>query len=117
MTKRELIEEIGLLNPTAKPEFLARFDEGDLQEYLEHLRWVGTPGSFGSGRWEKRPTAPAQERGSKPPPEAVEDPPARRTEESTAAVAVAEAEEDPQAASPFADSSDSSNEESPAWLY
>ncbi len=40
MTKRELIEEITVLNPTAQPKFLAKFGDGDLAEYLEHLQWV-----------------------------------------------------------------------------
>jgi hypothetical protein len=37
MTKRELIDEIVTRNPTAKPAFLARFEEADLDEYLDHL--------------------------------------------------------------------------------
>ena len=47
MTKRELIDEITHLNPTATPAFLAPFEDGDLAEYLEHLRWVVPP----SGPW------------------------------------------------------------------
>lgn len=38
MTKRELIDEIMNFNRTAEPEFLARFDDADLDEYLQHLR-------------------------------------------------------------------------------
>ena len=37
MTKRQLIEDIRLHNPTAQPQFLAQFEESDLQQYLEHL--------------------------------------------------------------------------------
>ncbi len=43
MTKRELIEEITGRNPTAKPAFLAEFDDGDLAEYLQHLQWLDQP--------------------------------------------------------------------------
>lgn len=37
MTKRELIDAIVDLNPTAMPEFLARFSDLALREYYEHL--------------------------------------------------------------------------------
>jgi len=37
MSKRELIDCICEINRTAKPEFLARFREEDLNAYLEHL--------------------------------------------------------------------------------
>jgi hypothetical protein len=37
MTKRQLIEDIRQHNPTAQPQFLAQFEEVDLQEYLSHL--------------------------------------------------------------------------------
>ena len=37
MDKNELIERIGEINKTAKPEFLAKFSEADLASYLEHL--------------------------------------------------------------------------------
>jgi hypothetical protein len=43
MSKRELIDEILRLNPTAKPDFLSHFKEKDLQEYLDHLNWLNTP--------------------------------------------------------------------------
>jgi hypothetical protein len=43
MSKRELIDEILRLNPTAKPDFLAHFKEKDLQEYLVHLNWLNSP--------------------------------------------------------------------------
>ncbi len=38
MTKRQMIDEIMDLNPTAEPEFLAQFDGPDLREYLGKLR-------------------------------------------------------------------------------
>ncbi len=38
MSKRQLIDDIRQLNPTAEPQFLAQFDEAELQQYLEHLR-------------------------------------------------------------------------------
>ena len=38
MSKRELIDCICEINKTAKPEFLARFSEEDLNAYLDHLR-------------------------------------------------------------------------------
>ena len=37
MSKRELIDCICEINRTAKAEFLARFSEGELKQYLEHL--------------------------------------------------------------------------------
>ena len=37
MTKRELIDEIMVLNHSAAPSFLAEFDDGDLSEYLANL--------------------------------------------------------------------------------
>ena len=40
MTKRELIDQITHLNPTATPDFLAAFDDEQLFEYLLHLKWV-----------------------------------------------------------------------------
>jgi hypothetical protein len=37
MSKRELIDCICEINKSAKAEFLARFSEEELKEYLEHL--------------------------------------------------------------------------------
>lgn len=37
MSKRELIDQIRLFNPTAASSFLAEFGEADLQQYLGHL--------------------------------------------------------------------------------
>ncbi len=40
MNKREIIDEIMRINHSAKPEFLARFKENHLGEYLRHLNAV-----------------------------------------------------------------------------
>lgn len=40
MSKRELIDQIHRLNPTAQSEFLASFDDQDLRAYLQQLREV-----------------------------------------------------------------------------
>jgi len=37
MNKRQLIDDIRRYNTTARPGFLARFNESALREYLEHL--------------------------------------------------------------------------------
>ncbi len=37
MCKRQLIEEIRVLNATAPVRFLTQFDEVALQQYLDHL--------------------------------------------------------------------------------
>ena len=38
MSKRQLIDEIRTLNPTAQPEFLAQFDDAALKQYLDSLQ-------------------------------------------------------------------------------
>ena len=43
MCKREVIDAIMRLNPTAKPAFLAEFCLDDLEDYLRHLRAALTP--------------------------------------------------------------------------
>ena len=43
MTKRQLIDEIVGINRTAEPRFLARFDDEELGQYLDHLRRAQTP--------------------------------------------------------------------------
>ena len=40
MTKRQLIDGIRAFNTSVNPRFLAQFDEGALQSYLERLRSV-----------------------------------------------------------------------------
>ena len=37
MSKRQLIDDIRRYNTTVQPQFLARFDEAALKQYLEHL--------------------------------------------------------------------------------
>ncbi len=37
MDKKELIERICQINKSAKPEFLAKFSERELNAYLQHL--------------------------------------------------------------------------------
>jgi len=43
MTKRQLIDDILLLNRSAKPEFLAQFDADELDAYLRHLQLARSP--------------------------------------------------------------------------
>ena len=38
MNKRQLIDEIRQLNTSVRPQFLAQFDEGALQQYLGSLQ-------------------------------------------------------------------------------
>jgi len=66
MTKRELIDQILAANCTAAPEFLAKFDDSDLQEYLDHLYRARQPRLSGADprRYEKyfrcyQPSSPA----------------------------------------------------------
>lgn len=52
MTKRQLIDRILTLNRSARPAFLAQFDEDDLSEYLAHLMAVRAPRHAGeAARW------------------------------------------------------------------
>ena len=54
MTKRELIDEIVMLNQTAEPGFLSRFDDEDLSEYLRHLKIARQPRlTSRTGRYDK----------------------------------------------------------------
>jgi hypothetical protein len=54
MTKRQLIDEIVVLNQTAKPAFLAKFNDGALSDYLHHLLQSRRPRLFGdSHRYDK----------------------------------------------------------------
>ena len=48
MSKKDLVESIRKLNPSAPEEFLARFSETDLIAYLHQLQEVNRPvlGSF-----------------------------------------------------------------------
>lgn len=118
MTKRQLIEEITDLNPTAKPSFLAEFGDRDLAEYLRHLRWVCPPRrSLHEGRrWSLR----ARRASDSPPREvpASTDPPAAQVAAQAAGLdepARAASGQYEKTASPFAE--DSSREDLPAWLF
>ena len=54
MTKRQLIDEITMRNPTAKRDFLVGFKEADLGAYLDHLIVARRPRlSGGSDRYAK----------------------------------------------------------------
>jgi len=54
MTKREMIDEILSINLSAEPQFLARFADGQLFDYLTHLRVLSTPRLIGNAeRYEK----------------------------------------------------------------
>jgi len=55
MTKREMIDEILAINLSAQPQFLARFDDEDLEHYLTHLRVLSTPrlADGPAGRYDK----------------------------------------------------------------
>ncbi len=50
MTKRQLIDQITHINHSAKPDFLARFDDVDLDDYLQHLKVMQTPRLSGDSR-------------------------------------------------------------------
>ena len=65
MTKRQLIDEITHLNPTAGAAFLADFEDSDLAEYLEHLQWVASPPA--------QPATPAEPVTAEPVTAAVAD--------------------------------------------
>ena len=43
MTKRQIIDEIIVMNQTAEPAFLAKFDDAELNDYLRHLRLARRP--------------------------------------------------------------------------
>jgi len=94
MTKRQLIDEITHLNPTAGAAFLADFEDSDLAEYLEHLQWVASPPA--------RSATPAE-------PAHDAEAPAAQAEPVTAAVA------DVREPSSFAQNSP--QEELQTWLF
>lgn len=54
MTKRQLIDEILSLNHSAHASFLAKFADGELSEYLDHLQAAGrSPLQGEPGRYER----------------------------------------------------------------
>jgi len=64
MTKRQLIDEILVVNPSAEPAFLADFQDGELEEYLQRLLLLGAPRITGDVHkydryFENRPAANA----------------------------------------------------------
>jgi len=104
MTKRQLIDEIITINPTAQPGFLAGFQDAALGEYLTHLQVVKAPLLTGdaaryrkyfakspqrapsAGNGERRQVAPPPA----PPMSSVDDEPAQScTLESKDSVAAA----------------------------
>ncbi len=105
MTKRQLIEEITHLNPTARPAFLAGFGDDDLAEYLQHLRWVSRP---------QQPPDQERFRGPRSQPAAG----VALAEQAVAEIAgppEAAADEQDKASLPFAQTD--SMEDSQAWLF
>ena len=50
MTKRQLIDQITHINRSANPDFLARFDDVDLDDYLQHLKVIQIPRLSGDSR-------------------------------------------------------------------
>ena len=65
MTREQLMDRIAGLNPSASPEFLARFGLESLGNYFEHLlsaqeprgrmaRWVRRPETAAISRWEPK---------------------------------------------------------------
>jgi hypothetical protein len=61
MTKRELIDQIITMNPSARPEFLAHFTERDLDAYLENLQRIRQPRPCADERCEPGWSEPAGE--------------------------------------------------------
>jgi len=96
MTKRQLIDEIVILNQTAEPGFLARFDDGQLDEYLRHLRRARTPRLSGDPHRYDR-----YFRSCPPVPAARPARPADAAQTAVAVVETAESEAEP-AEEPFA---------------
>jgi len=81
MTKRQLIDEIVSINPTAEPGFLARFEDGQLDEYLGHLRVLRTPRLRGDPhRYDKYFSASEPHTEAEGPPEQDDEPVAEETD-------------------------------------
>jgi hypothetical protein len=51
LTKDQLVERIIALNPSARTDWLLRFDAPALARYLEHLNFAQTP--RGTAAWER----------------------------------------------------------------
>ena len=87
MTKRQLIDEILTMNRSARPSFLAEFEDHDLSEYLDHLLAVCGPKPQGDPWWperhlKNRPATPPADAAKTPPPSASA-PPSRTTPKTT----------------------------------
>ena len=72
MTKRQLIDEILTMNRSARPSFLAEFEDHDLSEYLDHLLAVCGPKPQGDPWWPERHL---KNRPATPPADAAKTPP------------------------------------------
>ncbi|WP_428387575.1 hypothetical protein [Mucisphaera sp.] len=57
MSKHQLIDSIRRVNRTASPEFLTRFDESTLNDYLRRLSLSSRRGR--SSTWTRTTTVPA----------------------------------------------------------
>ncbi len=90
MTKRQLIDEIVEMNRSAHPDFLARFEDADLQEYLDHLwrtrrpRLQGDPTRYDKYFPPDEAKSPADEAIEAPAVQAVETLPAEIDEDDDA---------------------------------
>ena len=80
MTKRQLIDQIITVNRSARPGFLAAFDDHDLRDYLDHLHAARQPRLTGQSRQYARyfAAAPAGATALAEPPEDDDLPPAPR---------------------------------------
>jgi hypothetical protein len=58
LTRAQLVDRIAAMNPSATPEFLARFGEQSLGNYLEHLVSAQEPRGR-TARWVRRNETPA----------------------------------------------------------
>lgn len=98
MTKRQIIDEILTINPTAKPAFLARFEDAELGAYLSHLQVLARPRLTGDAsrfekyfinvpkipfarpQWRTTPAADAAQQAAADAPAATDAPPAPAAE-------------------------------------
>ena len=56
LRREQLIDRIVVMNPTACPMFLSRFNESRLEEYLDHLQAASEPRG---SRWVRQASSPA----------------------------------------------------------
>ncbi len=117
MTKREIIDEIVALNPSAQPEFLAQFEDSELERYLDHLHRARQPRLLGDATRYERYFAAVSAAIEAPALEAqADEPEAVEPAEEHAELALVGA-----AAGPGGDTQDSpfaiAQEESSNWLF